>query len=147
MSLKIDTVVMVQQKRPPVLTFICILSFIGSGLTALSNLFVYVNYNLVMESLQSMDFDLFEFDPALFLAIKRPYFILTGLLAIFSFLGVKRIWNLQKIGLHMYAIAQILLLIVSSIHIYRPIGQIPIFDLMLTTLFILMYLRFKEIMN
>lgn len=49
------------EKRPQLLTFLCILSFIGSGLGSVSNLFVYFNHELIMEILQEEAFQALEY--------------------------------------------------------------------------------------
>jgi len=128
-------------KRPALLTFLCILSFIGSGLLAFSNLFVYLNFDLVTHTIQQIDWSVWDLDPAIILSVDKVYFFLTGLLNIISFIGVRYLWRLRKSGFHVYTLSQILLLIVSTIYVYRPSGQFPTFDLLLSSMFILLYLR------
>lgn len=56
-------------------------------------------------------------------------------------------WKLKRSGFHLYAISQLMMLIMSTIYVYKPLGTYPMFDLLFATLFILMYLRFRPIMN
>lgn len=136
-----------QLKRPVALTVLCVLSFIGSGMTALSNLFVYLNHGTVKETIESGMLGEMGIDISFILRIDRVYFLLSGLLNIISFTGVRHMWSLRKAGFHLYAISQLLLLIVSTIYVYKPSGVFPGFDLLLASFFILLYLRFREIMS
>ncbi len=131
-------------KRPPLLIFVAILSFIGSGLSALSNLFVYFNYDLLLGMIDSELMEDFSLDLSIFTNTDRNYFILTGLLNVVSFSGVRLMWRLRWKGFHVYSISQLLMLIVSTIYIYRPNATFPTFDLMLTLLFILSYFRMRD---
>ena len=133
--------------RPALLTFLCILSFIGSGLSSVSNIFVFFNHELLTGMLDSGVFDEFGFDMKILTDTNKQYFIITGLLHIISFVGVRHMWNLRRAGFHIYAISQLLMLIVSTMFIYRPANVFPFFDLVLAAIFILMYLRFRDIMD
>jgi len=135
------------EKRSQLLTFLCILSFIGSGLGSVSNLFVYFNHELILEMLQEEAFQALEYNFEMFAKVNRNYFIISGLLQIISFNGVRFMWKLRRAGFHLYAIAQLLMLIVSTIYIYKPMDTFPMFDLLLTTVFILLYLRFRDQMK
>lgn len=135
------------EQRPQLLTSLCILSFIGSGLGAVSNLFVYFNHDLILDALQEETFQALEYNFDLFAKVNRNYFIISGLLQIISFNGVRFMWKLRRAGFHLYAIAQLLMLIVSTIYIYKPVNTFPMFDLLLTTVFILLYLRFRDQMR
>ncbi|HMM12712.1 MAG TPA: hypothetical protein PKE03_11520 [Bacteroidales bacterium] len=133
-------------RRPSLLTFLCILSFTGSGLSAISGFFVYLNHQLIQELVNDESLKDLGMQMALFSSIPRQFFLLTAMLNIVSFVGVRYMWMLRRAGFHLYAISQLLIIIVSSVYIYKPSGMFPGFDLMLTTLFILMYLRFREVM-
>lgn len=135
------------EKRPQMLTILCVLSFLGSGLGAVSNLFVYFNHDLILEVLQEETFKTLDYNFDIFAKVSRNYFIIAGLLQIISFNGVRFMWRLRRAGFHLYAIAQLLMLIVSTIFIYKPMDTFPMFDLLLTTLFILLYLRFRDQMR
>ncbi|MBU1367864.1 MAG: hypothetical protein KJ578_11860 [Bacteroidetes bacterium] len=134
-------------RRPQLLTILCIISFLGSGLGAVSNLFVFFNHDSIITLFNDDAFESFGYDFSLFAQIKRNYFIIAALLQIVSFNGVRLMWRLQRAGFHLYAIAQLLMLIVSTIYIYKPLDMFPMFDLLLATVFILLYLRFRDQMH
>lgn len=133
--------------RPALLTFLCILSFIGSGLSAVSGFFVYIDHQVIQGMLTEEVLEQFGMPLQSFISIPRQFFLLAALLNVVSFVGVRYMWMLRRPGFHLYAISQLLIIIVSTIFIYKPAGVFPGFDLMLTTLFILLYLRFREVMS
>jgi hypothetical protein len=135
------------RKRPQLLSILCVLSFIGSGLAAVSSFFTYLFYDVVVEAIATGEFDEELLALDFFATISKEYFILHGMLMVVSFTGVWQMWNLRRSGFHLYALSQILVLIVSSIYLYNPAGISPMFDMLLTTLFILLYLRFRTIME
>jgi hypothetical protein len=134
-------------QRPTLLTVLCVLSFIGSGMGAVSNLFVYLVHPTLITLIESGAYDEMGFDLGFFSSIEQSYFLLSGLLQVVSFTGVVHMWKLRRSGFHLYAISQLLMLILSSVYVYKPLGTYPMFDLMFAALFILMYLRFRPIMN
>ncbi len=133
--------------RPTSFAILAVLSFIGSGLSSISNLFVFFNHQMIIETIDSGMFESLNFDLGLFAETNRTYFLLMGLLNIMSFTGVRQMWVLRRSGFHIYAISQLLMLIVSTVFIYRPSGVFPMFDLLLTSVFILMFMRFRDIMD
>ncbi|MCE1201019.1 MAG: hypothetical protein LWX09_02840 [Bacteroidia bacterium] len=133
--------------RPALLTFLCILSFIGSGLSAVSGFFVFINHQVILEMLTEEVLEQFGMPLQTFFSVPRQYFLIVALLNVVSFVGVRFMWRLRRPGFHLYAISQLLIIIVSTVFIYKPAGVFPGFDLMLTTLFILLYLRFREVMS
>ena len=78
--------------------------------------------------------------------IKPIYYAFMLVLFIASLIGVIRMFKGNKIGLHIYGIAQILMLIVSSVYKYPLQNPSPFMtDLLLTAMFILVYyLYFKR---
>lgn len=134
-------------KRPQLLVILCVLSFIGSGLSAISNLFVFFNHEVLLETIESDVFKDLGYDLSFLVNTSKNYFILSGLLNVISFTGVRLMWQLRKAGFHLYALAQLLMLIVATIFIYRPSGVFPMVDLLFATFFILSYLRFKTLMD
>jgi hypothetical protein len=134
-------------KRPPLLSILCVLSFIGSGLAAVSSFITYLFHDVVVNAIATGEFDEELLALDFFASISKEYFILHGLLMVVSFTGVWHMWNMRRSGFHLYALSQILVLIVSTIYLYNPAGISPMFDMLLTTLFILLYLRFRPIME
>lgn len=136
-----------KNQRPQLLTILCILSFIGGGMGAVSNLFVFMYHGQIGEIIQQESFADYGFDMSIFTRIPKIYFLISGLLQIASLGGVRMMWNMMKTGFHVYAISQLLMLIVSTIFIYKPAGVFPMIDLLLATTFILLYLRFRDKMQ
>ena len=80
------------------------------------------------------------------LQIDRKYWLFLALLFIASLIGVLRMFKSDKRGVHIYSIAQILLLINASGYLYPNQPQSGFLsDLMLTLIFIMLYyLHFKR---
>ncbi len=98
------------QKRSKTLTVLCILSFIGSGFSALGALIYALLFDKFLDFYSSNDSDLYRmmYDS---LAILSPGYFLTELIfTIASLIGVIFMWKLRKIGFHTYTIANILIL-------------------------------------
>jgi hypothetical protein len=131
-----------QSGRPQGLTVVCILSFIGAGLSAVSNIFFFLFHAQVIQIIESGVYKEMGFDMTMIQGIGRNYFLWTGLLQLIAFQGVIQLWLMKRIGFHIYTISQILMLIVSSVYIYRPSGVFPAFDLVFTGTFVLIYFRY-----
>jgi hypothetical protein len=131
------------RKRPELLTILCILSFIWSGLQGLSNLFFFTNLDMLLNSKNEIPFltkemqQLFETPPT--------FFLLNSLFFFLSFVGVSLMWKLQKIGFHVYSLAQIAVLF--TISVYKPFQVFPLAEILITALFILLYFRHLKFMN
>jgi hypothetical protein len=97
------------KKRPDLLTVLCILTFIGSGLAAFSNFFIYLSYDEVQYILEDYGFDFPEFQ--LILSGGKKFFLAGFILYMISLMGAIRMWKLNKLGFHLYAAAQIFILI------------------------------------
>ena len=132
-------------QRPQLLTVIAILSFIGSGLSFFSYLMISFSYDTVLSVVET---ELSELYPEMFAdfirTAGRSFFMIGTLLYAVSLYGVYKMWNLQKEGLHYYAIAQLVILLLPLIFVSRQLSVIP--GLLLTVLFVLLYYRsFKMI--
>lgn len=127
-------------KRPEMLTVLCILSFINAAWNILSNFISFAFYNTfqnlftqlregtgVYEDMAEQMGDSWEtFVQASEMAssISRGYYFLEMALFIASFVGVLMMWKLQKKGFHIYAIAQILMLIVITVFTKITFGPV-----------------------
>lgn len=138
--------------RPQGMGFFLVLSFIGSGFNAISNLFTYTAFPMLKETFANNDFSsLFPaeaIDASMaMLDINKIFYLIIALLNLVSFTGVLKMWKMDKIGFHIYAIAQVLILIANSVFLYPTQENSNLLsDLMLTGLFILLYyLMFKRI--
>lgn len=140
-----------QHIRPEGLTILCVLSYIGSGLSLFSNLLVFIIFPSFLDFFSNNDLEEISntFDPEVLLSFVqsagRMYFLLTAVLYFISVLGVYYMWHLRKNGIHLYAIAQIALLLMPLLFISGNLSILP--GLLLTGAFILMYSRYLKIMK
>jgi hypothetical protein len=130
-------------KRPELLTVLCILTFIGSGLAAFSNLIISLNYDSFIEIVQSEELTFPGVD--LFLLLEVEFFIISFIFYSVSLFGAIQMWKLKKIGFHIYTVAQIILLIIPSI--YSPSLEFPFLGLIITVLFIVLYAKNLKYMS
>jgi hypothetical protein len=80
--------------------------------------------------------------------INTNYYLILLVLFIASLVGVIKMFRGDKRGLHIYAIAQILMLIDASVFVYPLQKPSPFFsDLLLTVIFILIYYLYFKRMN
>jgi hypothetical protein len=137
-------------KRPEGLTLLCILSFVGGGLSFVSNFMIFAFYNqfiALIESDKLMNIPNIDFELLVNLVKNsgRAYYILVAGLYLVSLYGVYQMWYLQKKGIHYYAVAQIILLIVPLLLIDRSLSVFP--GLIISGLFIFVYSRYLKIMK
>lgn len=139
-----------EPQRPNGLTVACVLSFINAGLQFISNIFSYLAYNMMHELGESEEYhemmekfmpNIDEFETALEtqLAVPRTSYLLTALLFVGSFVGVLYMWRMQKKGFHFYAIAQILMLIVTALMVVPITGASMTGPVVLTAIWIGIY--------
>lgn len=129
-----------QEKKPELLKAILILSFIGSGLSAV----VFSMYGLFFPELSRM-FESGEINfPGLELLMAggKRYFLTGAVLYCGSFSGVYFMWKGRQTGFHLYTGAQVLLLILPLLVIDGY--PLPIFDGLITLAFILFYSRYLK---
>ncbi len=98
--------------RPSALAHICILTFIGSGMSAMIFFLIFMIYNsipslLLQEEIASNALILKEITSR----AGRMFFLLMPFLYILSLAGAMMMWKLKKSGFHLYAIAQMLMLL------------------------------------
>jgi hypothetical protein len=135
-------------KRPELLTILCILTFIGSGASLIANGFLYLTFDQVKEIIgqqEALNFLGSEIDLSFLLAIKPIFFLIQALLYVLSVFGAFQMFQLHKIGFHLYTVAQILLLIFPKIFI--PMLPFPFFELMVSTVFIFLYYKNLQFMS
>lgn len=137
-------------KRPEMLTILCVLSFINAAWNTLSNFISFAFYNTFqnlftqlregsgvyedMAEQMGENWDVMVQASEMASSISRGYYFLEMVLFIASFVGVLMMWKLQKRGFHVYAISQILMLIVMTIFTKITFGPV-----LWTALFIAMY--------
>lgn len=138
------------RQRPDGLTFICVLSFIGGGLSFVSNFTIYSVYSELLQTFEEGNFmELPGVDMKMvFNLLKtsgRSYYLFVAIAYVVSIYGVYKIWHLKKMGIHFYAIAQIVLLILPLIFIDSNLSVLP--SLIFTAAFIYIYTRYLKIMD
>lgn len=117
------------------LKILCIFTFIGSGLA----IFSYSLTFLLFDEMKIIVGDLNEQYPGIeeiFSGGKR--FFLTGfILYSVSLAGALQMWKLRKIGFHLYAVAQIFILILPVVMIKSY--QLPLLGILVSSAFVLGY--------
>lgn len=144
-------------QRPTVLSVICILSFISGVWNALYNFCLFGMHDTfnkmladdeMMEKLSGMmDGAQYEAVQSVYhtmFSIDKVYYLLTSLLYVGSFVGAVFMWKMRKTGFHVYAIAQILILIAAALFFYGPTGASPWMDVIMTAIFITWYYTFYK---
>ena len=139
-----------EPQRPTGLTIACVLSFINAGFQFLGNIISFLAYNVMRELGQSEeylemmekfvpDIDEFETQMQAQLAVRRISSLLMALAFAASFIGVLQMWYLKKNGFHIYAIAQILILIITAIFVAGVTGASMVSPAILTAIWIGIY--------
>jgi FtsH-binding integral membrane protein len=122
-------------KRPTLLTVLCILSFIASGLGILFGVLLLVGAAAVLSQLGSI--------PGLSATGGSGYLIGTLVLAGVQFYGVLQMWNLKKIGFFIYAGVQAVGIVLPLIF-GMPFSA---FGLAITALFVGLYYINLKVMS
>ena len=127
----------IQPKRPTMLSVLCILTFIGSGMNLFSSLMISLFYDQftgiaesISKSLNLPGLEMIEEGKAIFFAVSA--LIYAGCIA-----GALLMWKLKKAGFHIYTIFQILL-IISPMYFLHLSGPLY-FDLILSGIFVILY--------
>lgn len=129
-----------QPKRPPLLTALCILTFIASCMSGFTYFLVYSAYDEIMPLLPeiSSKFPGIEY----ILNAPKNFFITGIILSTFSFFGANLMWRLKKVGFHFYTAAQIGLVLLPVIYFKNyPF----VFDALFAALFIILYFKHYKI--
>lgn len=93
-------------KRPGLLTVLCILTFIGSGLGTLFMLLATVGMGALMESIPGL---------GAAMAGGTAYFAIATVLAAASLYGAIQMWKLKKMGFFIYAGASVVSIILPLV--------------------------------
>lgn len=150
-------------KRPTGMTILLVLSFLNACFNIFSNVVMYFFTPMMSEMIISGQLE--EMMGSLMTTaneemrtemmnsmtmvsnIKPAFYLIMLVLFIASLIGVIKMFRWDKRGFHIYSIAQILMLIASSVYKYPLMQPSPfITDLLLTAMFILVYyLYFKRL--
>ncbi len=139
---------MENKERPELLTILCILTFIGSGISILVNGFLFLIYDQIRDVFEQQDSYLLfgsEIDLSFLANISSWFFLWMGLAQLISFSGALQMFQLKKRGFHLYAIAQITLLIIPKLFI--PSLPFPFLEMMISAVFILLYYKNRQFMS
>ncbi len=109
---KINSTNRASNVRPSALSHICILTFIGSGMSAMVFFMIFMIYDsipalVLQEEFATNAINLNE----IISKAGRYFFLLMTILYILSLAGAMMMWKLKKSGFHLYAIAQMLMLL------------------------------------
>ena len=145
------------------MTILLVLSFINACWNILRSIIMYFTTPLMSEMLNNGQFEEMmepfssmgeEFTKAMndsmtvLTQINTNYYLILLVLFIASLVGVIKMFRGDKRGLHIYAMAQILMLIDASVFVYPLQKPSPFFsDLLLTAIFILIYYLYFKRMN
>ena len=145
------------------MTILLVLSFINACWNILRSIIMYFTTPRMSEMLNNGQFEEMmepfssmgeEFTKAMndsmtvLTQINTNYYLILLVLFIASLVGVIKMFRGDKRGLHIYAIAQILMLIDASVFVYPLQKPSPFFsDLLLTVIFILIYYLYFKRMN
>ena len=142
-----------QIQRPNLLTVLCILTFIGSGLSGFSNLVFWLS----MPTMKDMVFNSEIYDQYFALlpeletqmqsmfAVPRYFYLFSTLFYAGSILGAAWMWKMQRKGFHIYTISQCVLILISML--MMPAAGIPWGAILLTGLFVTLYSINLKYMN
>ncbi len=129
--------------RPDILTALCILTFIFSGLSAISYLTILMSYDMMIEMVQNGEIKL----PGVEILFSggRSYFALGSIFNIVSLWGAILMFRLKRIGFHLYTAAQIFLLIIPLTMLVEY--QFSVLELSASLAFIIFYRLHIKYMN
>lgn len=125
------------EKRPQLLTVLCILTFIGSGMNAFSNLVVFIFFDASMKLFAELVKTLKIPGMELFLSATPAYFAVSAVISSLAIAGSFRMWQLRKLGFHLYTVSQILL-ILAPMYFFRLPGP-DFFSIIVGSIFVLLY--------
>jgi hypothetical protein len=126
-----------KSQRPTLLTIICILTFIGSGMNLFSSFMIAGFYDLFVQIAQEFA-EKFKLPGIELLTEATPmFFLISGLFYVGSLIGAVFMFLMKKIGFHIYTIAQILLVIAPMYFLHQPGPDVLV--LLFSGLFIFLY--------
>jgi hypothetical protein len=124
-------------ERPILLTVLCILTFIGSGMNIVSNVLIAVFFDAFRTVAEDISKTFNLPGMQLFLDAKPVFFVFNAGIYVMSLAGAIQMFRLFKRGFHLYTIAQILLLMAPMIFFKLP-GP-SLLDLFLSGIFVILY--------
>ena len=124
-------------KRPTLLTVICILTFIGSGMNMFSSLVIAGFYETFVQIAQEFATK-FNIPGMEILSEATPlFFLVSAILYAGSLAGAILMMNLKKTGFHLYTVSQILLILAPMYFLHQNSPGLA--DMLFSGIFILLY--------
>lgn len=111
-------------KRPDLLTFLCILTFVGSGLAAFSYFIMYFSYEEMHTIMEGLDDRFPGMD--IMLSLSRQFFLVSFVLYSLSLGGALLMWKLKKAGFHFYTGAQLGMLFLPLVFKSAPFSVLSV---------------------
>lgn len=110
------------QGRPQLLSVLCILTFIGTGLSILGCFIIPATSGMVIQYMQSMPgYDAQRDAPQIaLLQAGWPYFMSTAALSLIALIGAAMMWKLRKTGFHLYTLSNIVAFFLPIIWLHMP---------------------------
>jgi hypothetical protein len=130
-----------QAGRPQMLTVLCVLSYIGSGLASFAFFSIWSAYHEVMPALAESE-DLFP-EMEYFISAGRNFYLAGFILYFLSLIGVSLMWRMRKSGFHFYTGAQVMITLLPLVYIDG--FPFSFLEWMVTALFIILYARFYRL--
>jgi hypothetical protein len=130
------------EKRSDLLTVLCILTFIGSGMSMMANGILFLTIEPVKQLLEQQSTYSFlgsEINMDFLLDISPVFFLLQSLTLLVSIIGATQMWHLKKAGFHLYTVAQILLLILPKLFVTGL--PFPVLELLISASFVYLYAK------
>ncbi|MBK7183506.1 MAG: hypothetical protein IPH89_11520 [Bacteroidetes bacterium] len=134
------------KKRPQLLSILCVLTFISTGLGIFTSLLTPMISDYLVEFITSMpgyEQNLTE-EGLIMLKAGWGYYLVSLVLISLSLFGAIKMWKLKRIGFHFYTIANLLLFCLPSIFLGMDFNLI---GLVLPGLFIGLYAIHLKQMN
>ncbi len=123
--------------RTRLLSVLCILTFIGSGLNIISGLAIGTFFSDFVTVANDLA-ETYKLPGMEMITEGTPgFFFISALLYAGSVGGAIMMWNLRRTGFHLYTISQILL-ILAPMYFFKLPGP-SVLDLVLTGLFVILY--------
>ena len=134
------------KKRPQLLSILCVLTFLSTGLGIFTSILTPMISDYLVEFITSMpgyEQNLTE-EGLIILKAGWGYYLVSLVLISLSLFGAIKMWKLKRIGFHFYTIANLLLFCLPSIFLSMDFNLI---GLVLPGLFIGLYAIHLKQMN
>jgi len=132
-------------KRPLLLTVLCVLTFISTGISIMASIMIPLLSDVMVEIFKMPQFAP-EANPEAIRIIQAGwgYYMIVLLLTAVSLTGAILMWNLKKIGFHFYTIANIFLFYLPIFWFGLPFNILAVF---FPAMFIAMYAMHMKYMK